>query len=98
MAKSNSTKKVNPIVAYIRSTRAEMRRVRWPTLEQGWMMTQIVLVVTFAMAVFLGVLDFSFGWLLGRVIAGEVLFMLVGAVVAIGLIGTVYLLGQAEEV
>ncbi len=61
-------------------------------------MTQIVLVVTFAMAVFLGVLDFSFGWLLGRVIAGEVLFMLVGAVVAIGLIGTVYLLGQAEEV
>lgn len=90
--------KENPILAYLRSVRAEVRKVRWPTLEQGWAMTKIVLVVTFAMALFLGVLDFAFGWLLGRVIGGDVLFMILGAVLAIGLIGAVYLVGQAEEV
>jgi len=91
-------KKDNPIVAYLRSTRAEIRKVRWPTLEQGWTMTKIVLAVTLAMALFLGVLDFSFGWLLGQVIGGNVLFMILGAVIAAALIGAVYVLGQAEEV
>ncbi|MGC9468967.1 MAG: preprotein translocase subunit SecE [Anaerolineae bacterium] len=96
MAKTGT--KENPILTYLRSVRAEVRKVRWPTLEQGWAMTKIVLVVTFAMALFLGVLDFAFGWLLGRVIGGDVLFMILGAVLAIGLIGAVYLVGQAEEV
>jgi preprotein translocase subunit SecE len=91
-------KKVNPITAYFRSTRAELRKVRWPTLEQGWAMTKIVLVVTFGMAIFLGVLDFAFGWLLGQIIAGEVIFMIIGAVVAAALIGAVYLVGRGEEV
>jgi preprotein translocase subunit SecE len=96
----NKTKvaKESAMVAYFRSTRAEIRKVRWPTLEQGWMMTQIVLAVTFAMAVFLGVLDFAFGWLLGQVIAGNTLFMILGAVISIVLIGAVYMLGQAKEV
>lgn len=61
-------------------------------------MTKIVMAVTFAMAIFLGVLDFVFGWLLGQVIAGNVLFMILGAVVAVALIGAVYLVGQTEEV
>jgi len=91
-------KKDNAIVAYLRSTRAELRKVRWPTLQQGWSMTQIVLIVTFSMAVFLGVLDFSFGWLLGQVIGGNVVFMIVGAVVAVALVGAVYLVGQNDEV
>jgi hypothetical protein len=61
-------------------------------------MTKIVLIVTFSMAIFLGVLDFAFGWLLGQIIAGNVIFMIVGAVVAAALIGAVYLVGQGEEV
>ena len=97
MAKSK-TKRDNPIMAYFRSTRAELRKVRWPTLEQGWAMTKIVLAVTFLMALFLGVLDFFFGWLLGRIIAGEALFIILGAVVAAALVGAVYLVGQGEEV
>jgi preprotein translocase subunit SecE len=91
-------KKENAIAAYFRSTRAELRKVRWPTLEQGWSMTKIVLVVTFSMAIFLGVLDFFFGWLLGKVISGQVIFIALGIVVAIALIGAVYLVGQGEEV
>jgi len=97
MAKAKE-KKENPIVAYFRTTRAELRKVRWPTLQQGWAMTKIVLAVTLGMALFLGVLDFSFGWLLGRVIAGNVVFMILGVVVAAALIGAVYVAGQTKEV
>jgi len=91
-------RKENPILAYFRSTRAELRKVRWPTLEQGWSMTKIVLAVTFAMALFLGVLDFFFGWLLGQIISGGTLYTIIGALVAAGLIVSLYLIGQAEEV
>ena len=97
MAKSSSRKE-NAVLAYLRSTRAEMGRVRWPTLEQGWSMTKIVLAVTFSMAIFLGVLDFFFGWLLGQIVSGSAIFMVVGAVVAAGLIVSLYLIGQSDEV
>lgn len=97
MAKSKKNKE-NPILAYYRSTRAELRKVRWPTLEQGWSMTKIVLAVTFVMAIFLGVLDFFFGWLLGQIISGSVLYTIIGAIVAIGLILSLYLIDQVEEV
>jgi preprotein translocase subunit SecE len=92
------TKKENAILAYLRSTRAELRKVRWPTLEQGWAMTKIVVAVTFAMAVFLGVLDFFFGWLLGQIVTGSVLFAILGVVVGAALIAAVYFVGRAEEV
>ena len=91
------TIKDNVIVAYFRSTRAELRKVRWPTLAQGWAMTKIVLLVTFAMALFLGALDFFFGWLLRNIIAQNVLFYILGIVVAAGLIGAAYMIGQGKE-
>jgi preprotein translocase subunit SecE len=98
VAKSNK-KKENAILAYLRSTRSELRKVRWPTLEQGWAMTKIVVVVTFAMALFLGVLDFFFGWLLGQIVTGSsALYMILGAVVAGALVAAVYFVGRAEEV
>lgn len=99
MAKSKKkTRSENAILSYLRSTRAELRKVRWPTLEQGWAMTKIVIAVTFGMAVFLGVLDFFFGWLLGQIVTGSALYMVLGAVVAATLIASVYLVGRAEEV
>jgi len=91
-------KKENPIVAYFRSTRAELRKVRWPTLEQGWSMTKIVLAVTVGMAVFLGALDFFFGWLLRNIVAQNVLFYILGIVVVAALLGAAYFIGQGEEV
>ncbi len=91
-------KKENAIVAYFRATRSELRKVRWPTWEQGWTMTKIVLAVTAGMALFLGALDFFFGWLLSGVIAQNVLFMVLGAVVALALLGATYLIGREEGV
>jgi preprotein translocase subunit SecE len=98
VAKSKRKRNVNPIVAYFRSTRAELRKVRWPTLEQGWSMTKIVLVVTFGMAIFLGVLDFFFGWLLGQVVAGSAIFIVLGILVVAAMLAAAYFIGQGEEV
>jgi preprotein translocase subunit SecE len=43
-------------VRYIRETRGELRKVTWPTREEAWRLTLIVLGVTAVMAIFLGVL------------------------------------------
>jgi preprotein translocase subunit SecE len=98
VAKSKRRRNVNPVVAYFRSTRAELRKVRWPTLEQGWSMTKIVLVVTFGMAIFLGVLDFFFGWLLGQVVTGSAIFIVLGILVVVAMLAAAYFIGQGEEV
>ncbi|MCK4472601.1 MAG: preprotein translocase subunit SecE, partial [Anaerolineae bacterium] len=41
-------------------TRAEMKKVAWPTREEALNLTYIVLGVTFAFALFLGMLDWLF--------------------------------------
>lgn len=59
----------NPIVRYFRETRGEMRKVTWPTREESWRLTLIVLGVSAATAIFLGViLDSSFSWAIQRLV------------------------------
>ncbi len=50
----------NAIVRFYRETRAELRKVTWPTRQEAINLTVIVLIVVFGMSVFLGVLDFLF--------------------------------------
>ncbi len=64
-------KKQNPIVRYIRETRAELRKVNWPSREQTIRLTQIVLGVTFAMGLFLWLVDVLFSWWLEGVLVGD---------------------------
>ncbi|QRN82344.1 preprotein translocase subunit SecE [Chloroflexota bacterium] len=45
---------------FLRETVGELRKVTWPTPEEAWKMTRIVLVVMVVMAVVLGALDFVF--------------------------------------
>jgi preprotein translocase SecE subunit len=90
-------KKENPVVTYFKSTRTELRKVRWPTLQQGWAMTKIVLLVTVVMALFLGVLDFFFGWLLSNLVTRNVLYIILSVVVVAVLLGASYLIGRGEE-
>lgn len=54
----------NAIVRYLKETRAELRKVSWPTREQATNLTIIVLAVTVAMAIFLGAVDFLFATLI----------------------------------
>jgi len=97
VVEQKKVKKENPILVYLRSTRAELRKVKWPTMEQGWTMTKIVLVVTVAMALFLGVLDFFFGWLLSNLISLNILYSILGGVFVAALLGAAYLIGRGEE-
>jgi len=50
----------NPIGRYLRETRGELRKVTWPTREEAWRLTAIVLGVTAAFAVFLWAVDALF--------------------------------------
>jgi len=50
----------NPIGRYLRETRGELRKVTWPTRQEAWRLTAIVLGVTLAFAIFLWVMDFAF--------------------------------------
>jgi len=48
------------IQRFWRETIGELRKVTWPTPEEAWKMTRIVLIVMVVMALVLGVLDFVF--------------------------------------
>ncbi len=67
MAKSNTKKKSflsrlqdNVLLEYLRDTRAELRKVHWPTRQEAENLTKIVLAVTVAMAALMGLLDYLF--------------------------------------
>jgi len=60
MAKSKneaSAKSVNPIIKYLRETRAEIAKVTWPTREEWLRLSGIVIAVTVIMALILGITD-----------------------------------------
>jgi preprotein translocase subunit SecE len=59
----------NRLVRYLKETRAELRKVSWPTRQQAINLTLIVLAVTVAMAIFLGAVDLLFASLL-RLLVG----------------------------
>lgn len=52
--------KENPLVKYFKDTRAELRKVTWPTRDEAWRLTAVVLGVTAAFAVFLWGMDALF--------------------------------------
>jgi len=54
------TKTANPVSRYFRETRGELRKVTWPTREESWRLTAIVLAVSTLMAAFLWVWDLIF--------------------------------------
>lgn len=52
------------IQRFWRETIGELRKVTWPTPEEAWKMTRLVLVVMVIMSAILGVLDFAFSRLI----------------------------------
>lgn len=59
------------LVQYLRNTRAELRKVHWPTREEAQNLTKIVLAVTVGMAAFMGLLDYLFSVQLRGLIVGD---------------------------
>lgn len=60
MANKAEVQQENAFSRYLRETRAELRKVVWPTREEAWRLTAIVLGVTAAFAVFLWAVDSVF--------------------------------------
>ncbi|MFV9674887.1 MAG: preprotein translocase subunit SecE [Anaerolineales bacterium] len=71
MAKSRaaSKKKSNPVVRYLRETRAELKKVTWPTRPEATKLTIIVLIVVAFMSALLGTLDYIFSRVMGFIIS-----------------------------
>ena len=74
---------------YLRDTRAELRKVHWPTRKEAENLTKIVLVVTVSMAVLMGLLDYLFslelrGLISGNAVAiGVAIFVTVATILAV---------------
>lgn len=50
--------KDNRIVQYLRETRAELRKVVWPTREEAINLTIIVVATIIVMSIFFGAIDY----------------------------------------
>ena len=67
MAKA-SVKKDNFIVRYLKETRAELKKVSWPSRQETLNLTLIVVAFTVFMAALLGIIDYIFAWVFGLII------------------------------
>jgi preprotein translocase subunit SecE len=85
---------VEPIARYLRETRAELRKVTWPSRQESWNLTLIVLGTTVAMSIILGVSDFLFSEIMKGIVTSNLVWIGVGAVVAIGGAAAVYVIGR----
>jgi preprotein translocase subunit SecE len=68
VTKAETEKQENRLVRYFRESRAEMRKVTWPTRDEAVNLTAIVLVVTVLMSLFLWGLDVVFDSVMLRLI------------------------------
>ncbi|MDY2983892.1 MAG: preprotein translocase subunit SecE [Synergistes jonesii] len=59
---------MDKVLDYIRESRAELRKVTWPTKQQLWYSTVIVIVVTVISAAYLGLVDLILTGVFSRII------------------------------
>ena len=52
--------KNNKLIKYIQGSCAEMKKVTWPTRKETTRLTIVVILISLAVAAFLGALDFIF--------------------------------------
>lgn len=56
------------ITAYIRETREELRKCTWPSREELWGSTVLVMVATALLGIFTVVVDIGMAWLVASVV------------------------------
>ena len=90
MAKSKSNiatttaRDSNAIIKYFYETRAELRKVTWPTRDETKNLTIIIVTVTVVMAIFLGLLDYIFQIVVAGVISGDIVRIVVAILLFLG--------------
>jgi len=61
--------KTNRFSRWFRETIGELRKVNWPTPQETWNLTKIVLLVMLVMAAILGLLDLIFSTIITSLVA-----------------------------
>ena len=59
---------ISKTVQFLREVKMELKKVTWPTREEAINLTIIVIVVTFGMSAFLGIVDFLFSRLFALIL------------------------------
>lgn len=67
--KAEKVKRESAIQRWWRETVGELRKVSWPTTQEAWRLTKIVLLVMLGMSALLGILDFVFSKLITLLVA-----------------------------
>ena len=68
MAVVNDTKQEGGLQRWFRETRGELRKVVWPTREEAIRLTRVVVLISLAMGLLLGLLDLLLNSLYGLLI------------------------------
>ena len=61
-------KKPNKIAIWWRETVGELHKVSWPTSQEAWRLTRIVIIVIILVGVFLGLVDYALSKLVTLVV------------------------------
>jgi len=67
--KKSEPKKPNFLARWWRETMGELRRVTWPTPQEAWRLTKVVIVVMLLMSAILGLLDQGFTKLIALILS-----------------------------
>lgn len=67
--KMEKVKQQNAFQRWSRETSGELRKVTWPTRQEAWRLTKIVVAVMVVMSLMLGILDFVFSALITLILA-----------------------------
>jgi preprotein translocase subunit SecE len=86
---------VAPLIRYLKETRAELRKVTWPTRKEAWNLTLVVAGVTVAMAIILGSADSLFSEIMRGLVVGSWVGI-VGAVAVVAAGVAVFYFTQRE--
>ncbi|MBN1963834.1 MAG: preprotein translocase subunit SecE [Anaerolineae bacterium] len=81
------TRITRPVRNYFVSTRAELQKVTWPTRQETLRLSGIVIGVTVASSLALGVLDFLYGELFRLGFTNAILFVVFGIILAAVVVG-----------
>jgi preprotein translocase subunit SecE len=67
--KKKNDKKPGAITRWWRETVGELRKVTWPTTQEAWHLTKVVIVTMILMSAILGLLDFIFTRLIALILS-----------------------------
>lgn len=90
---------VRPIYNYLAESMEEMQKVTWPSREETYRLTRLVIAFTIFSSIGLGLFDVFYGWWFRQALDNETIFLGFGAIVSVALlVFTYYFFVKADEI